>query len=160
MKKTCSEIFNQYGTMLLRLAIANMKNNADAEDVLQDVLVIYLKKEPQFHSEEHEKAWLIRTTVNVCKNRLKSFWFSKRREVDYEGTSSLTVEYRNLAEALSQLTKKERTIIHLNYYEGYTLAEIAKILEQNESTIRSTLVRSRSKLRKILKEEIEDEEGV
>lgn len=146
--------------MLYRLAYATLKNQSDAEDVLQDVLVLYIKKQPQFENTDNEKAWLIRTTINVCKNQLKSAWFSKRRLGDFEVVATMEERHEVLGEALLKLSNKERTIIHLNYYEGYTLAEIASLLQQNESTIRSILARSRKKLKNIIKEDFDDEKGV
>ena len=143
-------IFDRYGDMIYRLAFVRTKNRYDADDILQDVLVRYLRFAPVFVSEEHRKAWLIRTTVNRTNSLLTSAWFRGSVPLD----DSLRTEMQEKSEvydAVLKLAPKYRTVVHLYYYEDYSTAEIAKILSQKESTVRSQLHRARAQLRAELK---------
>lgn len=143
-------VFDRYGDMIYRLAFVRTKNRYDADDILQDVLVRYLRFAPNFASEEHCKAWLIRTTVNRTNSLFSSAWF--RRSVPLD--DSLQTEMQEKSEvydAVLKLAPKYRTVVHLFYYEEYTTAEIASILSQKESTVRSQLHRARAQLRTELK---------
>ena len=124
---------NKYSNMVFRLAFARTKNNHDANDIMQEVFLRYMKNKKEFKDEEHKKAWLIKTTINCSKTLLTSAWFRK--------TTSL------------KLSKKYRTVIHLFYYEDMSIAEISSLLNVKESTIKSQLNRARNKLKEILKEE-------
>ncbi|MBB3110878.1 RNA polymerase sigma-70 factor (ECF subfamily) [Paenibacillus phyllosphaerae] len=145
-----------YSPSLIRIAFAYLKNTADAEEVTQDVFLAYLQKRPVFDNGEHEKAWLIRTTINKSKNMLKTGWFRSRNPVP-EDLSYLPKEESDVLQAVLALDKKYRIPIHLHYYEGYSIQEIAAILEAKPATVGTWLARGRA----ILKEKIggmEDEE--
>lgn len=159
MKKLAEEIMQDYGNMIFRMAYASMRNRADAQDVLQDVLVSFMKSNPDFDNENHVKAWLIKTTVNRCKNLHLSAWFRLRNDVEsFDIVYEDKAMHEDVLEALNQLNANERLLIHLFYYEEYTSAEIAEMLCKNENTIRSQLARARKKLKAVLKEELNDEE--
>lgn len=145
-------LLTQYGSSILRLAYSYLHNMDDAEEILQDTLIQYLKTAPVLEQEAHEKAWLFRVAGNLSKNRIA---YNKVRSTD-ELKESLAAEQREdlsfVWEAVKDLPVKYREVIHLFYYEGLSTVEIAAILEQKESTVRSHLMRGREKLRSILKE--------
>ena len=138
----------QHGNALLRLAFSYLHNLQDAEDALQDSLIQYMRKAPLFESEAHEKAWLMRVTSNICKNRLRH---TKRLRED-ELTEFIPDEQE--AEDLSfvwkcvkELPEKYSEVLHLYYYEGYSAAEVGQILGKNEATVRSLMMRGRNMLK-------------
>lgn len=146
-------VVNEYATMLLRVAYSQLNNRTEAEDAVQEVLLKYMEKAPVFQSEEHEKAWLLRVTVNHCKNHLASAWFRKRADLD-EGIPALDNEELEVVSAVSALPAKYRAVVHLYYFEGYSTKEIAEILHSRPNTVSSRLSRARALLAKALKEEI------
>ena len=146
-------VVNEYATMLLRVAYSQLNNRAEAEDTVQEVLLKYMEKAPIFQSEEHEKAWLLRVTVNHCKNHLASAWFRKRAYLD-EGIPALDNEELEVVSAVAALPAKYRAVVHLYYFEGYSTKEIAEILHSRPNTVSSRLSRARALLAKALKEEI------
>lgn len=146
-------VVNEYATMLLRVAYSQLNNRMEAEDTVQEVLLKYMEKAPIFQSEEHEKAWLLRVTVNHCKNHLASAWFRKRADLD-EGIPALDNEELEVVSAVAALPAKYRAVVHLYYFEGYSTKEIAEILHSRPNTVSSRLSRARALLAKALKEEI------
>ena len=146
-------VVNEYATMLLRVAYSQLNNRAEAEDTVQEVLLKYMEKAPIFQSEEHEKAWLLRVTVNHCKNHLASAWFRKRADLD-EGIPALDNAELEVVSAVAALPAKYRAVVHLYYFEGYSTKEIAEILHSRPKTVSSRLSRARALLAKALKEEI------
>lgn len=147
------EFVLKHENRLYRTALAIMKNKADAEDIVQEVFVKVMEKDPVFESPEHEIAWLIRVTVNLCKSRLRLNWWKKTIPL-FESYPAETNEQHYLMETILSLPSKYRIVIHLFYYEGYSTKEIAKLTEQKESTVRSLLFRARQKLKTILKEDL------
>ena len=146
-------VVNEYATMLLRVAYSQLNNRTEAEDAVQEVLLKYMEKAPIFQSEEHEKAWLLRVTVNHCKNHLASAWFRNRADLD-EGIPALDNEELEVVSAVAALPAKYRAVVHLYYFEGYSTKEIAEILHSRPNTVSSRLSRARALLAKALKEEI------
>lgn len=151
------EIVKRFSTMIYRLAVSNLKTKSDADDAYQDVFLSYIreiKKGRVFESEEHLKAWLIRTTINRCKTHFASAWFRKTTELEdniedcFEVFSDKGYDLHN---ALMQIPQKYRSLIHLYYFEQYTTEEIAVITGENGSTVRTQLARARNKLKDILK---------
>ena len=116
---------------------------------MQDAFVKYLEKAPEFESPEHEKAWLIRVTVNGCKSRLRSPWHRRRTALS-EGLPAPAPEERTVLEAVLALPPRDRAAVHLYYYEGYSTPEISAMTGQSEGTVRSRLARARQKLRNLL----------
>lgn len=130
---------------LVRLAFTYTKSVQDAEDIVQEVFFTYLDKAPSFVDEAHEKAWLIRVTVNKCKDALR-----KRKSSPLplsEDIVSLPPEERTVLFAVLELEDKYRLPLHLHYYEGYSIAEIAQILQANPATVGSWLQRGRALLK-------------
>lgn len=150
--RQAERFLDDYGNNILRLAYSYLHNLNDAEEILQDTLIQYLKTLPRLESREHEKAWLLRVAGNLSKNKIE---YNKRRYTDEINEELIAEEREDLSfvwEAVKELPDKYREVIHLHYYEGYQTAHIAKILKRNESTIRSDLRRGRERLREILKE--------
>lgn len=135
--------------MVYRLAYSQMKNKNDADDVFQEVFYRYIKKKPCFDSNEHEKAWFIRVTVNCCKTVLKSFWNTKVVEFD-ENIEFPCAEKEDLSFALMQLPKKYSAVLHLFYYEDLSVDDISEILKISKPNVRMLLTRARRSLKDIL----------
>ncbi len=148
-KISVAEAFNKYSDMVYRLAIARVKNKYDADDILQDVFLRFIKVKSKINNEEHAKALLIKITINCSKSLLGSSWF-KRTEPLSENLSVSDQNYETL-DAVLHLPQKYRTVIHLHYYCGYSVDEIAKILSTKPSTVKSRLHRARQKLEPMLK---------
>ena len=145
-------VIRHYSNMVYRLAFARTGNISDAEDLYQEVFLRYLTKAPLFASEEHRKAWLLKVTVN-CANRFHAMRGRRRTEPLSQALSVPAPEGEGLWEELRRLPKRDRTILHLYYYEDLTTEKIAQILERNPATVRSQLLRARNRLKKLLLEE-------
>lgn len=145
-------IIKRNSDMVYRLAFSQMKNKSDADDVYQEVFFRYIKRNPAFENEEHEKAWFIRVTLNCSKTTLKSFWHTKIEELD-DSFEDVAVETEDLSFALGKLSKKHRAVIHLFYYEDMSTADIAKALFVSEGNVRMLLTRARRALKEILEKE-------
>lgn len=144
----------RWGDMVWRLALARTANVSDAEDVFQEVFLRYFRHGDRLESEEHRKAWLIRCTINRANSLLTSPW--RRRTVPLDTAARLGVEdeYREVYSAVLALPAKYRTVIHLYYFEGLTVAEIAAALGVAQGTVKSQLSRARALLRDALKEDV------
>ena len=145
-------VIRRYSDMVYRLAFARTGNRSDAEDLYQEVFLRYLTKAPAFTSEDHRKAWLLRVAVN-CANRFHTAPWRKRTEPLSEALSVPAPEGEDLWEELRRLPEKDRTVLHLYYYEDMTTEEIAQMLDRNPATVCSQLLRARAKLKKLLVEE-------
>ena len=132
ISQRAAHILDTYGDAILRYAYSYLHNQSDAEEALQDTLIQFLKTQPVFEGNEHEKAWLLRVAGNLCKNRLK---YNSLRQTD---------------ELREELIAEQRE--DLFYREGYSTREISQILGRKEATIRSDLSRGRGKLKELLKE--------
>lgn len=147
-------VFEKYADMVYRLAFVRTKSESDSDDILQEVFLRYMKVCSKIESEEHLKAMLLRITVNCSKSFLTSSWFKKTEP--FNDTLSYTDSVNEgsvLAEVL-KLPVKYRTAVHLHYYCGYSVKEIAQIEGINESTVKTHLSRARAILKETLKEEI------
>ncbi len=152
INQQAERLLADYGNTVLRMAYSYLHNTEDAEEILQDTLVQFLKAAPTLDSRAHEKAWFLHVAANLCRNRLK---YNAIRQTDEladnlaaEGQSDLLFVW----DAVKSLPEKYREVVHLYYYEGYQTAEIAKILDMKEATVRSNLARGREKLKSVLKE--------
>lgn len=143
---------DRWGPAVYRLACAATGNRSDADDVFQEVFLRYHRSAPEFASEAHEKAWLLRVTANRTRSLLASPW--RRRSVPLEDVYACSgLEESAVAEALAALPPGDRTLLHLYYYEGYRAEELARLLGRKSATVRSQLTRARQKLARLLKEE-------
>ncbi|MDU5080493.1 sigma-70 family RNA polymerase sigma factor [uncultured Tissierella sp.] len=150
--ESIDNIVNTYSNMVYRLAFSQTRNKSDADDIFQEVFLRYIKNKPNFETEEHRKAWLIRVTINCAKKLWASSWAKKTQPLDDE-IAFETEEDNNLHYELKKLPIKYRTVIHLFYYEDLSIEEISHILKQKPSTVRTQLTRGRRKLKEILKED-------
>ena len=139
----------RYADTVRRLCMIRLKNHADTEDIFQTVFLKYVLSSVCFESEEHEKAWFIRVTINACKDLLKSFFRSHSVSLDEisEQSAELPPDYREVYDAVMSLPKKYRDVVYLHFYEGYTAAEIGRILGKNVNTVYTLLTRSKQMLR-------------
>ena len=147
-----ARLFDEHADSMFRLAYSYLQNRQDAEDILQDALVQFLRANPRLNDAKHEKAWLLRVTANLSKNRLKSRRVRQHDELDDQLAAEQDPDLAFVWEAVKQLPENQREVIHLFYQEGYSTRETARILDRNESTVRSDLSRGRDNLRGILKE--------
>lgn len=146
-----NSIVDKYSDMVYRLAFARTRNKENADDVFQEVFLRYIRKQPKFENEEHEKAWFIRVTINCSKNL---FNFLKRvnfEEFD-ENISEESKPDEIMDEFLDMLPIDYRTVIHLFYYERISTADISKLLNKKESTVRMQLTRARRMLKDMMEE--------
>ncbi len=148
-----SQAARQYMDTIFRVAYGYLRSRSDADDVTQDVLIQLYKTDTVFRDAEHLKRWLIRVTVNRCKNIFRSPWHKMEDIADYENTLSFEApECRELFDAVMALDKRYRLPVLLYYYEGYAQKEIADMLGIPEETVRTRLFRARGKLKATLTE--------
>ncbi len=154
-KDAFSFAFKQFTDTVYRVALHNTANFADAEDVTQEVFIKLLEANKAFRDSEHLKAWLIRVTINLCRDKMKK----SSRETLVENVVSYKTgeEKADVLEAVKSLPENYRNTIYLHYYEGYTAKEIGKILDAKENTVLSWLSRGRDALRKELDGGFDDE---
>ena len=160
MRLSAAEAFQKYADRMFSCAFSVCRNKMDADDAVQDTLIKYHSLSRDFESEEHLKAWLLRVVINRAKDISSSFW--RRNKVPWEDYMNelefVSPEDSRLFEAVMKLPDKYRTVIHLFYYEEYSIREIAGILRCREGTVKSQLSRGRSLLKTMLKEEWDDDE--
>ncbi len=155
--KRAERLIDLYGNSILRLAYSYLHNMSDAEDILQDTLIQYIRSAPLFEGPDNEKRWLLKVASNISKNRIK---YNSYRETDELMEELVAEDKEDLSfvwEAVRALPEKYREVIHLFYEEGLSTKEIADILGRKEATIRSDLLRGREKLKTVLKEEYDFE---
>ncbi len=142
----------QYADMVKRICVLHLKNHADTEDIFQTVFLKYALHTAAFQSAEHEKAWLIRVTLNACRDLLRSFFRSRTVSLDEiaQQTAAVSDESREVLQAVLQLPEKYRKAIYLHYYEGYTAPQIGRILGKNANTVYTLLTRGRQLLKQEL----------
>ncbi len=130
----------------------HLKNYADTEDIFQTVFLKYVLSSVSFESEEHERAWFVKVTINACRDLLKSFFHSRTVSLDavMEQPQELPPDNREVLEAVLSLPGKYRDVVYLHYYEDYTAPQISRILGKNVNTVYTLLTRSRQLLREKL----------
>ena len=153
------EAVGRWGDTVLRLAASRTGNRADAEDVFQTVFLRLHQGGKRFRDDEHLKAWLLHVTVNCCNDLHRSPWHRKRATLgdedvarladhpDPNATEGAADRDDELEAALARLTDRQRTAVHLHYYEGYATEEIARITGERPATVRSHLHRARKALK-------------
>ena len=149
-----ASLYRRHVDMVYQLCLVLMKNVPDAEDAAQTVFRKALERNEAFRDPEHEKAWLIVTARNECRNQLKHWW--RTRRAGEEALDGLVWEQPRDQEVWRQvaaLPRPHRLVLYLHYYQGYTTGEIADMLGENPSTVRSRLAQARKKLKLKLEEE-------
>jgi RNA polymerase sigma-70 factor (ECF subfamily) len=153
------EIIHIYKKTVYSTALSQTRSRFDADDVFQEVFLVYFRKKPAFNSEEHRKAWLIKTTLNLCKKVTLSSWRKKTTPIaSLEDTPEQSyyfnsVEENTVHEALRELPEKYRTALYLFYFEQYSTEEIGKLLRTTTGNVRVRLKRGRDMMREKLKGE-------
>lgn len=152
-KHACNDLeqaIREYGHRVQSLAFVYLKNRFDAEDVSQEVFLTYLRKAPRFISAQKEKSWLMTVTANRCRDLLRS---KHREELPLtEDLSYIPPQESEVLQAVLELDEKYRVAIHLHYYEGYSLKEIAALMRVRTGTVGSWLCRGREILKQRLGE--------
>lgn len=142
----------RYADTVRRICMLHLKNRADTEDIFQTVFLKYLLHTAPFADDEHEKAWLIRVTINACRDLLRSFFRSRTVPLDAvaEQAAELPPDHREVLDAVLSLPQKYKDVVYLHYYEGYTAPEIGRILGKNVNTVYTLLNRAKQQLREKL----------
>jgi RNA polymerase sigma-70 factor (ECF subfamily) len=143
-----TQIYERHKLTVFRVCFAFMKNQADTEDAVQDTFYKLIKSAKKFDSVEHEKAWLIKTATNLCKNFLSHWWRKRENPDNFENLKgSDDVQINEVLSAVMSLPDKFKTVVYLHYYEGYTAAEIAKTLGKPQNTVLYHLAEARKLLK-------------
>lgn len=140
---------DEYADMIRRICMLHLKNYADTEDIFQTVFLKYALSSVEFENKEHEKSWLIRVTLNACKDLLKSFFRKRTVSIDQviEQPAPVPQDHRDVLEAVLSLPQKYKDVVYLYFYEGYTAPQISKILGKNVNTVYTLLTRSKKMLK-------------
>ena len=149
--KEITEIYDRQVDTVYRICFSFMKNRADTEDMVQETFLRLMGSGVEFLSTEHEKAWLIVTASNLCRDNLKKWW-RKTENIEDPGLnlSQLPFEINGVLEAIMELPGDQKTVVYMYYYEGYTTADIAAHLHCPQATVRSRLARARKTLKRKL----------
>jgi len=148
--EAAGEVFTLFGSILYRNAIIMLRDQQDAEDIVQDALIKYMEHTAQFYDDEHKKAWLIRVNMNLCKNKLRYNKYRSYLPLEQLGIPYEMEHERLLMEVVLELPCKYKEIILLHYVEGYQVKEIAEILKLTESAVKKRMERARCKLSALL----------
>lgn len=159
--KDFEELYQKYVKLVYRICFLMLNNVEDAQDATQTIFLKLLKENRTFENEEHEKAYLIRSAKNQCKDYLKYWWRAKRSDMESEDVLK-NVIYENphlddeLLTKVLELSEKYRIVLYLYYYEGYKTNEIAKLLNCPHATIRGRMKTAREMLKRRLEETDDD----
>lgn len=160
MKLPADTVYESYADRVFAAAFSICRCRDDADDVVQDTFIQYFSQNREFESEEHIKAWLLRVAINRAKDITSSFW--RRNRVSWEEhMDELVFEEpadKGLFSAVMQLPERYRIVIHLFYFEDYSVGEIAALLLTREGTVKSQLSRGRKLLKNMLMEDWNDDE--
>ncbi len=151
---TAARIVKKHAETVYRVAFARTGSRADAEDIMQEVFLRFIRRAPVFESAEHEKAWFIRAAINCSNTLLGSAW--RRRTVPYcdsTGGACHAESAGRATEAVAKLPENMRIVVHLFYYEDLPVAKIAEITGKTQVSVKTALSRARKKLKEILTEE-------
>ena len=153
-EETICRLVQEYSDMLLRLACTRLPSVSDAEDAVQEVFLRLLAAPVSFRDAGHERAWLIRTTLHRASDIRRQ---AEKRNLPLEEAAQTAAPEpgTDLLQAVQALPEKYGAVIHLHYYEGYSIREIGKLLDLPAATVGTRLARGRDRLREMLKEEIE-----
>ena len=155
MRLSVDEAFRRYGDRVFSAAFSICRSREDADDTVQDTFLKYHTQNADYADESHLKAWLLRVAINRARDITGAFW--RRNRVSWEDNmNELEFEQpedRSLFEAVMQLPEKYRIVIHLHYYEEYSIEEISRTVRRSPGTVKSQLSRGRKLLKSILTED-------
>lgn len=160
INQRAADLLDTHGNSILRCAYTYLHNMSDAEEILQETLIQFLRTAPELETPQHERAWLLRVASNLSKNQIRYHSLRKTDTLSEDLISQNREDLSFVWDAVKSLPENFRSVIHLYYHEGYSTAEIAQILHAKESTVRSHLHRGRAQLKQILKEAYDFEESV
>ena len=151
-EEEANRAIERYSDTVRRLCMIHLKNYADTEDIFQTVFLKYVLSSVAFESEEHEKAWIIRVTINACRDLLKSVFRRSTVPLDQliDQPAPLEDRHREVLQAVLSLPPKYKDVVYLHYYEGFTAPEIGRILGKNANTVYTLLNRARQLLKETL----------
>lgn len=154
MKSECEVncAVNRYADTVRRICFLHLKNYSDTEDIFQSVFLKYMLYNGTFCDKDHEKAWIIRVTINACKDLLKSFYHKNVVSLEdiYDIEDLPNIVDSEVFDSVTSLPKKYKDVVYLHYYEGYTALEISKMIGKKENTVYTLL----SRARRLLKERL------
>ena len=153
------DALDEYGDILFRLCLVMLRNNADAEDAVQETFIKYMLSSPEFNDKQHEKAWLITVASNKCKDMLR---FRKHHITESEELLSnytTDTESTGILDALMEISEKFRIVLTLHYVEGYKVDEIAKIIGKTSSAVKMRLAKGRKLLEEKYRKEFMQYDG-
>ena len=146
--KEITEIYDRHVDTVYRICFSFMKNTADTEDMVQETFLRLLSAGKKFQSVEHEKAWLIVTASNLCKDALKKWWRMNENIEDHaEELQAPPFRIDGTLEAILELPEDYKTVVYMYYYEGYSTREISSAMGCPPATVRSRLARARQQLK-------------
>ena len=149
--KNADRLINTYADMILRISYMYLKHTYDAEDICQEIFLKLLSGEYIFNSPAHEKSWIIRTTINACKDHLRTAFWKRNQTMDILAEiPAPNAPESELLDLVMGLPRNYRVSIYLHYYEGYQVKEIAAMYGKSENAISTYLRRGRQKLRQML----------
>ncbi len=149
-KQRFLEIYSRQVDTVYRVCYSFMKNKSDAEDLVQETFLKLLSTKKTFENERYERAWLIVTASNLCKDALKKWWRKNENLDDFPYLTAEPTQEDGVLEAVLQLPEEYKDAVYMYYYEGYTTVEMARYLNCPESTVRSRLMRAKKKLQILL----------
>lgn len=157
-KQSFDDLYQKYSGVIFKAAYNFLLNKDDAEDIVQEVFIKYFTSDKKFKDSNHEKAWLLKVTANLCRNVLrcksrKSLQLDEAIKMNDDTFENLRDSHMDISEVMRELTANQRIVIHLFYYEQLPIKDIAKIMKSNENTVKSHLSRAKSKMKIYLERE-------
>lgn len=146
------EIVRHYANMVYKIAFNYTRNKIDADDIFSETFLKLFRKKRKFESDEHQKAYLIRVTINCAKTFLSKRKSELPLDEAYSEIMELNYHHNDVLASVVNLPEQQRTVIHLFYYEDYSIPQISKMLQMNENTVKTHLRRAKEKLKPMLKE--------
>lgn len=148
------QLTRQYSDTIYRIALSGCRTLADAEDVVQNTFIKLWERQESFENEEYARKWLIRVAVNECHSLWRTSWMKKTTYLeDVQKELSFSMDERSeLYYTVMELPVQYRQVVHLYYFEEYSVKEIAKLLKLSETAVQTRLLRARQKLKETLKE--------
>lgn len=144
------DVIMKYSSMILRIAAQNTKDYYAAEDITQEVFIKFMSCGKAIEDENYLKAWLIKVTINMCRNYVKSSWLQRTVPIQERDITDYfdLAEDKYIFESIMKMPDKYKNVLYLYYYEGYTVPEVAEILDKKENTVSTWLRRARIELKK------------